>query len=103
MVPTIQNIVLGLITSCLYGMVTYFRRRGKEGLVGRDLIKKMKIKETALQPIVNKAVEAVSDTVELIGPGKMEEISLFLSSPDVEEIVRQLYAEKISQDREEAG
>lgn len=54
--PTIQSIVLGLITSGLYGMITYFRRKGRDGLVGKDLIKKMKIKETALQPIVNKAV-----------------------------------------------
>jgi len=98
----IQSIVTGLITSGLTGMITYFHRKGRDGLVGKDLIKKMKIKETALQPIVNKAVEAVSNTVELIGPGKMEEISLFLSSPEVEEIVRQLYAEKISQDRDKS-
>jgi hypothetical protein len=99
---TIQSIVTGLITSGLAGMVTYFWRKGRDGLVGKDLIKKMKIKKTALQPIVNKAVEAVSNTVELIGPGKMEKISLFLSSPEVEEIVRQLYAEKISQDRDKS-
>ncbi len=97
--PNIQSIVLGLITNGLAGIITYFHQKGREGLVGKNLIKKMKIKQTALQPIVNKAVEAVSNTVELIGPGRMEEISLFLSSPEVEEIVRQLYAEKISQDR----
>lgn len=74
--PIIGDIVIGLVTN---GLTSVIARRLNQG-------------KAALQPILEKAAKATATNVEWHGnPGDIEIVRSFLLSPEVEEIVFQIY------------
>jgi hypothetical protein len=100
--PNLQTILLGLLTNALTSFIAQFGRRDSKLLLGEELLKKMKWEETALQPILQKAAQMVAERIEWQGVPKLEIVCSFLTSPEAETIVRQIYAAKLSV-KEEAG
>ncbi|MCP4669558.1 MAG: NACHT domain-containing protein, partial [Deltaproteobacteria bacterium] len=96
----LESIVCGVIANGLTALLAFMGRKTGELLTGKELRKKLKLDETALKPILEKAVTKVADTVDLKGPGKMEEVSLFLHSPEVETMVRQIFSFRLSMKNE---
>jgi hypothetical protein len=101
MEPNLQNVVLGVLSNGLTTLIAHLGRKGGKLLVGKELYQRIKREETALYPILKRATEAVAEGIEWNGPPRMEEICLFLSSPEVEAIVRQMYSAKLVREREQ--
>lgn len=83
MSPSVEAVVLGVvanvITSLIYGP---FRKAEK--------------KQIALKPLLKKAIEEGADVIEWTGPPRVEEICLFLATPEVESVIRQFYSYRLS-------
>ncbi len=97
--PNIQNIILGIVANGLTELIAYFGRRGRDFIIGKEMIEKMKRERAALQPILQRAADAVAESIEWDGPSRLEEVCLFLTSPEVEKIIRQIYSTKLSEDK----
>jgi len=82
MSPGIEAVILGVVsnvlTSLMYGP---FRKAEK--------------RQPALKPLLKKAIEGAADVIEWTGPPTVEEICLFLATPEVESIVRQFYSSRL--------
>jgi hypothetical protein len=72
-------------------------RVGKEKVLGGD----DKSKPT-LKSVRNQSLEDLSDTIDWEGSPSLEEVCLFLTSPESEAIVRQLCATQLM-DNEQGG
>lgn len=94
--PNIQTILLGLLVNGLTAFIAQFGHKDSKLLIGEELLKKIKWEESALHPILQKATQAVSEGIEWQRLPKLEIVCLFLNSPEVEAIVRQIYAAKLS-------
>jgi hypothetical protein len=97
--PNIQAILLGLLTNGLTSFIARFGRKDSKLLLGEKLLKKMKWEETALQPILQKAARDVAENIEWQGIPSLEIVCLFLTSPEAETIVRQIYAIQLTIDK----
>jgi hypothetical protein len=82
----VQNIILNIVANGITAVL---------GQAGRWMHKKMvdeKEQRTDLKALLKKSINEVAETIQWQGPGRLEEVCLFLCSPDVEEYVRQIYA-----------
>ncbi len=70
-------------------------------IIGEEIIERRKLDETALQPVLQRAAESVSEAIEPLGKAEIDQICLFLTSSEVEGIVRQIYAASILEIREQ--
>ena len=81
--PGVEAVVLGVVanvlTTLMYGP---FRKAEK--------------KQITLKPLLKKAIEEGVDVIEWTGPPRVEEICLFLATPEVESIIRQFYSYRLS-------
>lgn len=98
--PNIQNIVLGAVTNGLTALVAHIGRKAGRALVGEQLLEKMRRNQTALQPILQRAADALAEKIEWEGPPRLEEVCLFLTSPEVETVLRQIYSARLSEDED---
>lgn len=101
--PNIQAILLGLLTNGLTSFIAQFGRKDSKLILGRELLQKIKWEETALQPILQNAAKAVAESIEWHGFPTMEIVCLFLTSPEAEAIVRQIYAAKLTSKGQEGN
>ena len=69
-------------------------------IVGEEILERRKLNETALEPVLEKAIEEVAETIEPMGAAAIHQIALFLTSPEAEAIVRQIYSATILETRE---
>ena len=70
-------------------------------LVGEKITKRRELRETSLQPILQKASEDVAEIIEPMGSAEIDQICLFLTSTEAEAIVRQIYAVSIRRSKEQ--
>src|SRR2546428_10504024 len=93
--PNVLSIFLGLITNGLTSLIAQSGNKIGELLIGEEFLEKWELEKTSLEPILHEAIVSVAETVEWKGrPAREEVVCLFLLSPDVEEIVRQIYSTK---------
>lgn len=117
----ILNVVLGVVASGLTSLLAYSGQKVNEIIVGKEFLEKLQLETTSLQPILHKAIKDVAEdehtgtkfiyTIEDEPidrtedkhtardiPKGIEIISLFLLTPEVEDLVRQIYSTKILYD-----
>lgn len=94
---SIQAVLLGVLANALTALVARVAQKGETLLIGEDILKKRKLDGTALEPILQKAIAAVAEGIHWEGPQGIEEVCLFLGSPDVEAIVRQVFSASLSE------
>lgn len=83
--PNIQNILCGVTANLLTATLSLVVKNGKESKKGKDTLnEKLKL-----------AISSVSDTIGWSGEEPVEEICLFLLSPEVESVLRQLFCSKL--------
>src|SRR6266568_269255 len=88
----ILTVLLGLTANSLTSLLAFSGHKVGELLVGKEFREKWELEKAALQPVLQKAITDIAETVEWEGPAREEIVCLFLLSPEVEEIVRQIYA-----------
>jgi GTPase SAR1 family protein len=98
MTVIIEGVILGVLGNAATSTSAWATSKFGRMLIGKELLEKWKIEETALQPMLRKAADALAEVVELGGPVGMEEVCLFLVTPEVEAILRQIYAARLMED-----
>jgi len=93
--PIFLSALNNLAVNGITYLATRMGRKGLSLLEDKELLENIRLEETALEPILTKAIEHYSDTVEWQGPIGIEELCLFLASPEAELIVRQIFSAKI--------
>ncbi|HEY9725125.1 MAG TPA: hypothetical protein V6D50_01640, partial [Chroococcales cyanobacterium] len=91
-----------LITKGLTSLIAPASRQIGRHLIGEEILERRKLNETALQPVLQKAAEEVSETIEPLGAAEIDQICLFLTSAEAEAIVRQIYSAKILDSQEQS-
>jgi hypothetical protein len=81
--PNLQSILLGVVSNGLYSLIIQ---------LGKGLFVRKKSTQASLGSILEAAIDQAVEDIEWQGPPRIEEVCLFLESPEVEEIVRQIYA-----------
>lgn len=94
----IENILLGVIANGLTAIIAHLGRKGRKLLCGE----KIGQKDTNLLSILKNAADEVAENIEWNGPSRVEEVCLFLSSPEVEAVVRQIYSAKQSEGKHQS-
>jgi hypothetical protein len=87
--PSVQNIILGVVANGITAVL------GQASRKARKLICGVNDQKTDLQSLLKKSINNVAETIKWPGPGRLEEVCLFLCSPEVEEYVRQIYAAQL--------
>ena len=88
----VQNVILGVVANGVTAML------GQAGRKVHDLLVGEKEQKGDLHALLRKSIKQVAETIQWAGPGRLEEICLFLFSPEVEEYVRQIYAVQLLED-----
>lgn len=88
-----QGVISGVIANGLTSIVAYI------GSKTQKTVQQLFNKDPALNNILKKATESVSNATELIDEHQTEKLRFFLSSPDIEAIVRQIYASKLTSNK----
>ncbi|MBD0362528.1 MAG: NACHT domain-containing protein [Coleofasciculus sp. C3-bin4] len=91
-----MDVNFALIGKGLTPLIAPVSRRVGRHLIGEEILERRKLNETALQPVIQKAAEAVSERIKCYEPAEIDQICLFLTSAEAEVIVRQIYAAKLS-------
>jgi hypothetical protein len=96
--PNLMNVLLGVVANGLTAIIagSYNMLKGQTTRASET-----KISES-LNKQIRQALEEVSDTIEWIGPPRVEEICLFITSSEVEGVVRQLYAANLITEQRKA-
>jgi len=89
----IQGIISGVIAN---GITAFVACTSSKSL---KTLQHLFSKDPALYKTLKDAAASVADATELDDAHKAEKIRLFLSSPEVETIVRQIYASKLTSDK----
>jgi len=87
--PAIGNILLSILANVLTETLLY----SCKALEGEEPLKPYL--DTTLAPILQKAVAAVARSTEYNDKSQTQKLRMFLASPEVEAIVRQIYASKL--------
>lgn len=87
---------LALIGKGLSPLIAPVGRRVGRHLIGEEILERREWLKTALQPVLQKATEEVSERIKCYEPADIDQICLFLTSSEAEAIVRQIYAAKLS-------
>jgi len=85
----VLNVLLSVAGNALTALLANFGQGTRKLLIGetRDPNK--------LEPLLKDAAEKLSDTVDWAPPPPLEEVCLFLVSPEVESLIRQIYATRL--------
>ena len=84
--PAVQNIIQGLIANGLYSFISRLGYSGKRILIDEEIKE-----EPDLQRILERGNKIVREFNDL-DPTASDKISLFLSSPEVDMVIRQIYS-----------
>jgi predicted NACHT family NTPase len=87
------NVLLGVIGNVLTEILFYTSGKGYEVLRGKESLKPQL--DSSLQPILQKAVAAVARTLQFEDERQAKKLQIFLASPDIDAIVRQIYASQL--------
>lgn len=92
----IKSIITGIIANMFTQLILGVAKKSGEMLVGKELREKWVREKAALSPIIMEAITTVSDTFAWSGNAPVEEVCLFLTSPETESIIRQIYSRGLS-------
>lgn len=96
MSPMIESVIAGVIANVITGITTYGARKGWETRPRRrEELRRLLEIDGALGPLLQTAAASVGRSVSHATPKMEELIRVFLVSPDVEAILRQVYATSI--------
>lgn len=92
----VLTVILGLAVNGLTSLIAKIGHKSSELLIGIEFLEKWELEKTSLQPILQRAISEVEESIKWPGSKREEElVCLFLLSPEVEEIVRQIYSTKL--------
>lgn len=100
MSDNVLNVILGVIGNVLTSLIACLTTKAGNALIGEEFISKWELEKTALLPLLETAINEVGENIEISPPPSMEELCIFIASPEVEEILRQLYCVTISADKD---
>jgi hypothetical protein len=83
---SIQAVMLGVVSNVLTMFLLSPFKRGEQ-------------RQSELLPIIQEAIEEVAETFEWTGTPRIEEVCLFLTSPEVEAVIRQVFSVKLSESK----
>lgn len=83
-----MEINLALIAKGLTPIIAPASRQIGRHLIGEEILERRKLNETALQPVIQKAAEEVSETIEPLGAAQIDQICLFVTSAEAEAAVQ---------------
>src|SRR5258706_15625131 len=89
MTPPISDLIPGVIAKVVVSIVTSVASGVAKTLWAPPE------ESDALRPMLQKAAEAVAEVVEVEGPAREEVVCLFLTSPEAEAVVRQIFSAKL--------
>jgi hypothetical protein len=92
----IENIILGVIANGLTSLIAYIGRGGIKILKREENLRQLLKEDANLATILQKATASVSKTLKLDIKSQTERLRFFLASPDVDSIVRQIYASRLT-------
>src|SRR5437899_1085665 len=86
------NLVIGVAANALTAIFAHVGRKGKAMLDEKDELRKLLEADTSLERILRRAITDLAKTVG--GPHEvdLERFKVYLHSPDVEAIFRQMYS-----------
>ena len=87
------NVLLGVVGNVLTEILFYMRDKGYEALKREEPLKPHL--DTTLTPILQKAVAAIARSTQSGDEQQRRRLQMFLASPEVEAVVRQIYASKL--------
>jgi hypothetical protein len=90
---SIVNVLLSVFANVLTTVLFSVGRKGYEVIQGKEPLKVHL--DTNLTPILQKAVAAVARSSQFNDPIQTQKLQKFLVSPEVEALVRQIYASKL--------
>lgn len=90
----IEGIISGVVANGLTTIVLSMGGKSQEAL--QNLFRK----DSELDKTLKKVTQSVTNAAELDDEQKAEKLRMFLSSPNVESIVRQIYANKLTEDED---
>jgi hypothetical protein len=91
--PNVLSVLLGVLANGLSALVSSAYEGAKDKFFRDDV----RASNTSLAAYIREVLENTSDTFTHTGGPRLEEICLFLTSPEVEAIVRQLFAANIEE------
>jgi len=90
------NVLLGVIGNVLTEILFYMGGKGYETLKGKEPLNPHL--DTTLLPILQKAIAAIARSTQVNDERQQRKLQVFLASPEVEAIVRQIYANNLLPD-----
>lgn len=85
----------GLLINALYSVLQYTAGGIWRRFLGKDIIDSRQQKETALAPILKDAADDVAQTIKQTGVAEIDQITTFIVSPEVENILEQIFRDSI--------
>src|SRR5205807_1587936 len=85
-------IVINVASNGLTSLLVKSGHHLEKLIVGEKFLEKQRREKSAIQPLLQKAITDVAVNASWDAPKGAEIVSLFLNTPEVEEIVRQIYS-----------
>ena len=92
----IENIILGVIANGLTSLIAYIGRGGIKISKREENLRQLLKEDTTLVPILQKAAVSIAKAEKFENKFQEERLKFFLVSPDVDAIVRQIYASRLT-------
>jgi len=89
---TLTAITLNVASNGLTSLLAFSGHKAKELVIDKDFLEQQELDKTALSPILQKAIQDAAEHAPWNADKGVEKASLFLLSPEAEELVRQIYA-----------
>ncbi len=93
--PNTLSVLLGVLSSGLTSLIALSGKEVGKHLIGKENLQKWEQEKTALQPLLHRAVCKVANEAGWTEARGEEIVALFLRTPEVEELVRQIYSTHI--------
>jgi hypothetical protein len=90
-VPAMENIILGVLANGFTSILSNIGQKCTDSINSEEIKKKGKV----LQLMIEKAVDATKEIAEGNKIFEIDNLSVFLASPEVETVVRQIYSARL--------
>ena len=90
--PNLLNVMLSVAANGLTSLLATSGRKVEELVIGKEFLDKWEREKTYLAPNLQKAIVSISEFGIWKGPAREEIVSLFFLTPEVEDVVRQIYS-----------
>lgn len=90
--PNIQNVILGVVSNVVFVFLTYSANTGIRLIRGVGHKRNRKKVPQGLESLLKTAINEVFEGIEWDGSDKASEICLFLATPEIENILMQIFS-----------